>query len=85
MTLEQLGLSDSVLEELANFLSRSSSEIKVSATFSLPIARMNYHVLFSLESRTSIVGFQNRVSDASFKEIQLVLFQPFPNWLFAEI
>ncbi|KAG5401367.1 hypothetical protein IGI04_015974 [Brassica rapa subsp. trilocularis] len=33
MTLDQLGLSDSVLEELANFLSRSSSEIKVSATF----------------------------------------------------
>nr|QJD22923.1 mutant CURLY LEAF [Brassica rapa subsp. pekinensis] len=28
MTLDQLGLSDSVLEELANFLSRSSSEIK---------------------------------------------------------
>ncbi|KFK32747.1 histone-lysine n-methyltransferase clf [Arabis alpina] len=28
MTLEQLGLSDSVLEELANFLSRNSSEIK---------------------------------------------------------
>ncbi|EOA28321.1 hypothetical protein CARUB_v10024520mg [Capsella rubella] len=28
MTLEQLGLADSVLEELANFLSRSSSEIK---------------------------------------------------------
>ncbi|KAL0741303.1 hypothetical protein Bca4012_082816 [Brassica carinata] len=33
MTLDQLGLSDSVLEELANFLSRKSSEIKVSATF----------------------------------------------------
>ncbi|KAF2605141.1 hypothetical protein F2Q70_00027721 [Brassica cretica] len=33
MTLDQLGLSDSVLEELANFLSRSSSEIKVSAAF----------------------------------------------------
>lgn len=61
MTLEQLGLSDSVLEELANFLSRSSSEIKVSANFSLLISGMNYHVLFSLESRTSIVGFQNRV------------------------
>ncbi|VVB02159.1 unnamed protein product [Arabis nemorensis] len=28
MTLQQLGLSDSVLEELANFLSRNSSEIK---------------------------------------------------------
>jgi hypothetical protein len=33
MTLEQLGLSDSVLAELASFLSRSTSEIKVSTTF----------------------------------------------------
>lgn len=85
MTHEQLGLSDSVLEELANFLSRSSGEIKVSATFSLSVVSMNYDVLFSF----GIQNFNCRISKQSeyglFKEIQLVLFQPFPNWLFAEI
>jgi hypothetical protein len=85
MTLEQLGLSDSVLAELASFLSRSTSEIKVSTTFFSAYCLCELSCAIFFRIITSVVGFQNRVRDALFKEIQLVLFQPFPNWLFAEI